>query len=185
MATENPTPPRWIIVRLGADSNWWIQQTCTDVHPESRARGVLDPRQIAHLVEALDAYRPYGYRRQMFANAFHVFAVEAEIADGSLRLAPSDESIFETGAQLFALPVIEDDAAGAYYDLLDAVSSLRIRKLNATHHYARNCTEFDMYEELQAIDQDRYFSDESIHVFDEINEILEWSPAEWDDSEQL
>ena len=30
---------------------------------------------------------------------------------------------------------------------------------------------------LDALDRDHYFSSEHIHCFDEINEILQWSPA--------
>ena len=111
-----------------------------------------------------------------------MYAAEAELSDGRLRLALADEDIFDTGAQLFAWPLIGEEGAGAYYDFLDALGAARIRLLNATHHYAQDCTELEMDEELDAVDQDRFLSAESIHAFDEINEILEWSPAEWDDS---
>ncbi len=91
----------------------------------------------------------------------------------------ADEDIFDTDLQLFALPIAgQDDGAGAYDDFLDAITAARIRLLNATHHYARNCTKFDMEEELENMDRDRYFAADAIHVFDEINEILEWKPAE-------
>jgi len=39
-----------------------------------------------------------------------------------------------------------------------------------------------MTEELNLLDADRYFSDDTIHAFNEITERLEWSPAEWDES---
>ena len=35
--------------------------------------------------------------------------------------------------------------------------------------------------ELAALDRDRYVASENIHCFEAINEILEWSPAEWDE----
>ncbi len=178
MTTKASTPPRWIVVRQGCDQNWWLDETSDDIHPDTLAHGVLDPQQVAHLVLALDEYRGHGYRRQQFASAFQVFALQSELSDGRLRLAHVEESIFDTGAQLFALPRVEEEGTGGYYDLIEAISTARIRKLNATHHYVRNCTELDMFEELDALDADRYFSAEDIHVFDEINEILEWSPAE-------
>ena len=40
-----------------------------------------------------------------------------------------------------------------------------------------------MCNEVNALDSDRYFCDEALHAFDEINEILCWKPAEWDDIE--
>jgi hypothetical protein len=34
-----------------------------------------------------------------------------------------------------------------------------------------------MFEELDTFDLDRYFGSATTHVFDKINEILEWEPA--------
>jgi hypothetical protein len=182
MAIEKTTRLRWITAHLGDDYNWWLQDTSAELCADTRSRGVLDPRQVAHLVEALEEYRPYGFRTQLLVAAFQMFALESEVSEGVLRLAATDADAFEEGAQLFALPVIADEGEGAYYDLLDAISAARIRKINATRPYIRDCTEDEMLEELSALDSDRYFAADSIHAFDEINEILEWSPAEWDDS---
>ncbi len=168
------TAPQRITVRLGDDFNWWIESSDA---PTSTARGVLDPRQVAYLAEALDSYRPYGFRPQEFADAFQSYRIDAEISKGVLRLAATEED-----GEVFALPILGADDDGTYFDLLDTISTARIRKLNAPHHFARQCTEDEMVEELEALDSDRYFSADSIHAFDEINEILEWSPAEWNES---
>jgi len=178
MATDKPTALRWITVRLGDDFNWWLQDTSAELSVDMRSRGVLDPRQVAHLVEVLDEYGAYGFRSELLADAFQLFALESEISEGLLRLAATDANLFEDGMQMFALPLVTDEGEGPYYDFLDAVSAARLRKINATHHYIRDCTEDEMQEELSAIDSDRYFADETIHAFDEISEILEWSPAE-------
>jgi hypothetical protein len=170
-----------IVARLGEDFNWWLEQPSDQLSAASTSRGLLDPRQLVHLIEALDHYRPCGYRRPQFARAFQVFTLQSEIAEGKIRLAATDENIFD-GGELFALPRLGDDGDGPYFALLDAITSARVRRLNQTHHYARACTEEDLTEELNALDADRYFDATQIHVFDEINEILEWSPAEWDDS---
>jgi len=182
MTTDSSAPLRWITVRLGDDFNWWPRDTSAELSAGASARGVLDPRQVAHLVEALDKYRPYGFSPKLLADAFQLFELESEVSEGVLRLAATGTSVIDEGAQYFALPVIADEGEGPYYDLLEAISAARIRKINATHHYGRDCTEDEMQEELGALDSDRYFADESIHAFDEISEILEWSPAEWDDS---
>lgn len=165
--------PERITVRLGEDFHWWVE-SADDAgrHP----RGILDPRQVAHLMQTLDEYRDYGYRPEQFAAAFQTYRIDAEISEGVLRLAATDET-----AGVFALPRLGEEDDGPYFDLLDVVSAARIRKLNATHHYARDCTVEEMTEELDLLDADRYFSAETIHVFDELNEILEWSPAEWDE----
>jgi hypothetical protein len=178
MKTGKSIAPRWITVRLGDDLNWWLDQTSETSQPCGGHRGILDPRQISQLIEVLHEYRRYGFHPQQFADAFQIFAVETETAQDRLRLAPTDEDIFSATGGTFALPVTGDDNEGAYDDFLDAMSAARIRRLNATHHYARNCTQLDMEEELSALGTDRYFSSETIHVFDEINEILQWSPTE-------
>lgn len=182
MAKERPTPPNWLIARLGDDGNWWVAESSQDIYWGEGMRGLLDPRQIPHVAETLDEYQPYGFRRRLLDDAFQYFQLESEIDDERVRLAPVNRDDFGAdNEQIFALPLIEDEETGAYYDLLDAISVARIRKLNSTHHYARDCTELDMSEELEALDRDRYFASENIHCFDEINEILQWSPAEWDE----
>jgi hypothetical protein len=182
MTKAKPTPPNWIIARLGDDGNWWVAESSQDIYWCEGMRGLLDPRQIAYIAQILDEYQPYGFRRYLLDSAFQFFQLESEIDDERLRLAPVDQDDFGVAhEQIYALPLVESEETGAYYDLLDAISGARVRKLNATHHYARDCTELDMTEELEALDHDRYFSSDVIHCFDEINEILQWSPAEWDE----
>jgi hypothetical protein len=181
MAMPKPTPPKWIIARLGSDQNWWLAEASSDVYSSEGAHGLLEPSQIAYLVEKLDEYRAHGYDRQLLDSAFQWFEVESELDDDRLRLAPVNGDIGDSVQQLFALPLVGDEETGPYYDLIDAITSARITKLNTTHHYFRACTDLEMQEELDALDRDRYFASEDIHCFDEINEILQWSPAEWDD----
>ena len=180
--SEEQSTPRWIVVRLGDDSNWWLEQASDEFEQSTQSVGVLDPQQVAYLKEALDEYHQYGYTFAQFAAAFRPFVLEAEIDEGRLRLAAAEGDVFELRGDLFAMPIVGEEDEGPYIALLDAISAARVLKLNATHHYARNCTEYEMYEELEALDADRYFSGDAQHAFDEINEILEWSPAEWDDS---
>jgi hypothetical protein len=182
MDREKPTPPQWIVVQLGDDMNWWLVESSTDIYWGEVGRGILDPRQVAHVAEALEDYQTYGFRRALLNAAFQFFELESELDDDRLRLAPVAQDEFDMACdQIFALPLIDNEESGAYYDFLDAVGAARVRKLNATHHYVRDCTELDMREELDALNRDCYFAAENIHCFDEINEILEWSPAEWDE----
>ena len=163
--------PGQIVVRLDEDFNWWLEPTTENPRRDS----VIDPRQIAHLREALNEYRAYGLRRELFDAAFALYTLQAELEEGQVRLQRG------TGAEVFALPVLGDDSDGPYFDFLDALAAARIRKLNATHHFKQACTEEEMFAELEALDAERYFNDEVIHCFEQLNEILEWKPAEWDD----
>jgi hypothetical protein len=176
--------PQQIIVRLGEDFNWWLSPTPGEAPIAAPLnRGVLDPRQVRHLIEQLEEYRADGVTPEEFAQAFQFYAVDAELAEGILQLERSAPDLPGEGGDLFALPVVDEDGDGRYVDFLDALSEAHVRKLNATHHYARPCTADEMRDELEAVDRDRFFSAEIIHVFEEINQILEWRPAEWDDPE--
>lgn len=182
--TEDPhTTPRWIVAILRDDFNWWTEQTSEEMGVPRMQQGLLDPGQIAHLTRELDAYREYGIDPEVFTNAFQTYRIESELDDQRVRLTRSDENIYNTGEKLFALPLGNEEGSGAYFRLVDMLSVARVQMLNRTHHYVRDCTEEDMYQELNAIDADRFFSDQSLHVFEELNEILQWRPAEWEDSE--
>ncbi len=180
MDTEQSNDLKWIVARLGDDMNWWLEQTSGEMTgTDEVGLGVLDPRQVAHLVQTMDEGHSPALKKLMAA-AFQVFTIESEVNEGLLRLGPADGNIFSAGSDLFALPRVTGDAEGPYYEFLDALGAAHIKRLNETHRFVQPCTEDEMYEELNAIDSARYFSNETIHAFDEINEILQWSPAEWD-----
>lgn len=162
--------PAWITARLGDDYNWWLEPTSDQPHPR---RSILDPRQVAHLTGLIDEYRCHS----SWERAFTFYSLQSEIDEGRVRLIPADGD----RSDVFALPVIDADGDGPYFDFLDALIDARVRKLNATGSYLQDCTADELLAELELLDADRYFGDESRHCFDEINEILEWSPAAWDD----
>ena len=175
--------PTTITARLGEDFNWWVEQLeDRPADTPASAFGLLDPRQLRHLLDTLPGYAPHGLDLELFRRAFQPFVLDAEVAEGCLRLA-AVEAELEGEAEMFALPRLDPDGDGPFYDFLDALGAARVKHLNATHDYACDCTVDDMQEELDAMDQDRYFSADNRHVFDQINEILEWRPAEWDDSD--
>jgi len=85
---------------------------------------------------------------------------------------------------VFALPVYDEDDGGPYVDFLDAITAARIRLLNATRHYVLACTELEMTEELEPWITTGISAWIRCTPFDEITEILQWSPAEWDDPDE-
>jgi hypothetical protein len=173
--------PQQLVVRLGEDFNWWIFPAPEEPDSPLANRSVLDPRQLRHVVEALAKYRQHGLDLKSFAQAFYFYALSSEISDGLLQLEATNTGFADGETELFALPVIDDDD-GPYFDFIDQLSDARIHYLNSTHQYTHACTLDEMQDELAALDHDRYFSTETMHAFDEVNQILEWSPAEWDES---
>ncbi len=175
--------PTTIGVRIGEDFNWWIDQLEESaVLTPSSSMGILDPRQVRHLLDHLPTYQEHGLALAQFSSAFQAYALDAEVGEGHLRLEITAAALAED-AEMFAMPLVADEDEGPFYDFLDALANARIKLLNETHDYARDCTLDDMQEELAALDQDRFFSGSSVHVFDQINEILEWHPAEWNEAD--
>ncbi len=175
-------PPRWIVAQLDSDANWWVKETSDDVFRPEGGLGVMDAVQTRHIFEAMDRYHDHGLTSGALRSAFRLFVLQSEISGDSVRLICADQ-LTEIGTDpVFAVPVINAEGEGAYYDFLDQLTTAHIRLLNATHHYARDCSELDMQEELDLLDRDRYFSGTTFHPHDEIEEIISWRPAEWDDA---
>lgn len=175
---------KWVVARLGHDGNWWVEETSDEVCWGRDSLSLLDPDQVAYLREELKRYEKYGLDSEMLDDAFDAFEVASELPDGRLRLIASERSLTEEGFQLFALPDLSEEDEGVYPDLLDRVSTLRIKLLNETHEYYQELTEQDMDEEIQARNTDRYFSARAIHVFNELEDVLTWKPAEWEDEDE-
>lgn len=172
----------WIVARLGEDLNWWLESTNLSGETAPTLSGVLDPRQVKHLSEILEQYEAHGLRPGQLETAFKLYTLESEVDEGRVRLAASEGETFATDSNVFALPITEGDEENPYGLFLEALATARIRKINADHKFAEKCTVEEMFEELDALDTDRYINADAMHCFEEITQILEWSPAEWDDS---
>ena len=176
--------PQWIVVRLGNDLNWWVEKASEDIYWPSGGLSVLDPGQFRDIAERLEVYRDVGFQRATLKKAFVLFTPEVEMAEGRLRLKIALQPGEDGGEKLFALPLFKDEEQSAFRDLVDNLIEMRVKLLNKTHHYVHAVDEMDLEEELLAKLNDRYFNGGNLHCYDEINEILSWSPAEWDGSEE-
>ena len=94
----------WCIVRLGEDHNWWVSETSDPVRWDVDGLSIVDPRQVAHLIELVDALRDYGFQQDLFEAAFIPFRIEKDLGSGKVRLKRVKESIFESDEKLFAWP---------------------------------------------------------------------------------
>jgi hypothetical protein len=175
--------PAWLVVRLGNDLNWWADEASEETYWPDQGLSVLDPRQFRDVLERVAEYRGEGFDLKTFARAFRLFTVDAELPDGRLRLTALRQPLDEGDAKLFALPDFSSEEESGYRDLVDSLVEMRVKLLNRTHRYAANLDALDLEEELQDRANDRYFDGTNIHCYDELNEILKWAPAEWDDGE--
>ncbi len=75
MTKGKPTPPKMDCRTDSAVNHELVapDEANTDVDWGEGARGLLDPRQVEHLVETLQEYQSYGFNRQLLDDAFQLF----------------------------------------------------------------------------------------------------------------
>jgi hypothetical protein len=176
--------PRWIVVRLGNDLNWWVEEASDHIHWPREGLSILDPRQLRDVLERLAGYEAQGFQPAAFAEAFQLFEVQSELEDGRLRLRPVRATAGGGLQNVFAMPRIADEDDTRYADFIESLVAMRVRKLNDTHDYARQLDVLDLEEELDAEASDRYFGGQGAHCYDEMHDILTWSPDDEEEAEE-
>jgi hypothetical protein len=139
----------WCIVRLGEDHNWWVSETSDPVRWDVDGLSIVDPRQVAHLVDLVDALRDYGFQQDVFETAFIPFRIEKDLGGGKVRLKRVKESIFESDEKLFVLPDILDEENGPYADLLDHLTRCRVKMLNDLFSFENKLTVDEVEDEIR------------------------------------
>jgi hypothetical protein len=166
----------WCVVHLGEDLNWWVDETSDDVHWDVDALGIIDPRQLVHVMDLLEPLREYGYDPESAAEAFFTFRIDKEVKGNKVRLVRQSESIFETEEQVFALPDMTDEEKGAYADFLDGISKARVKMLNDLIEFDQSLTVDELEEAIRERQNADYFEGRAVHPFNEITSILEYVP---------
>jgi len=175
MSLANPKL-NWCIVRLGADVNWWVKEISDDIHWDVDGLGIIDPRQIAHIIDLLEPLQEYHLDPQIFENAFFGFEIDREIEEGVVRLVRSKGSFLETDEPVFALPDVIDDEKGPYADFIDHITRLRVRMLNDLIDFSKNLTVDELEEEIREQQNSDLLEGRATHFFHEITSILEYVP---------
>ena len=166
----------WCIVRLGEDHNWWVSETSDPVRWDVDGLSIVDPRQVAHLVELVDALRDYGFQQDLFEAAFIPFRIDKDLGAGKVRLKRVKESIFESDEKLFALPDILDEENGPYADLLDHLTRCRVKLLNDLFAFESKLTVDEVEDEIREEQNTHFIEGKSVHTFSELCAILDYMP---------
>jgi hypothetical protein len=171
-------PPKleWCIVRLGNDLNWWVEEISDSIHWDTDGLSIIDPRQVAHILDLLDPLRDYGFQADLFESAFYPFGIKDSLPDGRVRLVRVRESLLESEDKLFALPDQIDEEKGPYADFLDHITKLRVKFLNDAIEFEQRLTVHDLEEEIREDHHNAFMEGRAIHAFQEITEILEYVP---------
>lgn len=166
----------WCIVHLGEDLNWWVDETSDEIHWDVDALGIIDPRQLGHVLDLLEPLREYGYDPETAEGVFLTFRIDKEVKGHKVRLLRINESIFETEEQVFALPDMTDEDKSVYADFLDQISKARVKMLNDLIEFDQSLTVDELEEAIRERQNADYFEGRAVHPFNEITAILEYVP---------
>ena len=174
----------WCIVRLGEDHNWWVSETSDPVRWDVDGLSIIDPRQVAHLIELVDALRDYGFNQDMFESAFICFRIEKDLSGGKVKLKRVKESLFDSDEKLFALPDILDEENGPYADLLDHLTRCRVKMLNDLFNFEAKLSVDEVEDEIREDQNAHFIEGKAVHTFDEMSAILDYMPAGHESDEE-
>jgi hypothetical protein len=170
----------WCIVRLGEDHNWWVSEVSDPVRWDVDGLSIIDPRQVAHLVELIEPLRDYGFDQDIFEAAFIPFRIEKEAGAGKVRLKRVKESLIDSDEKLFALADVLDDENGPYADLLDHLTRCRVKMLNDIFKFESKLSVDEVEDEIREDQNTHFIEGKAIHTFDELTAILDFMPAGYD-----
>jgi hypothetical protein len=167
----------WCIVRLGEDHNWWVAETSDPVRWDVDGLSIIDPRQVAYLIELVDALRDYGFNQDMFEAAFICFRIEKDLSGGKVRLKRVKEPLFDSDEKLFALPDTLDEENGPYADLLDHLTRCRVKMLNDLFAFEAKLSVDEVEDEIREDQNAHFIEGKAVHTFEELTAILDYMPA--------
>lgn len=167
----------WCIVRLGEDFNWWVDEISDEIHWDVDGLSIIDPRQMAHIIELLEPLQDYGFEGDLLEAAFFGFRIDSDLGKGRVRLARTSDNILESEDKLFALPNILDEETGPYADFIDTITRLRVKMLNDSMNFEKKLTVDELEEEIRDEENNSFIEGRSVHLFHEIISILEYVPA--------
>ncbi len=170
----------WCIVRLGNDYNWWVKEISDSIHWGVDCLSLLDPKQVAYLLELTDDLKDYGFSPDMLDRAFFRFKIDKRIGEDLVRLVRTEQSLSDSEEPLFALPDIIDEEKGPYVDFLDYITKLRVRLLNDSIDFEKTLSSEEVTEELTEKYRLEYFEGACVHVYRELTDILEYVPEGFD-----
>jgi hypothetical protein len=178
------TSLEWCIVRLGDDHNWWVEEVSDPVRWDVDSLSIIDPRQVAHLIELVESLRDHGFDQDVFEKAFISFRIEKDLGHGRVRLKRVKEPLFESEEKLFALPDHLDEENGPYADLLDHLTRCRVKMLNDLFDFESKLTIDEVEDQIREDQNTNFIEGKAVHIFTELTAILDFVPEGWDTDEE-
>ena len=174
----------WCIVRLGDDHNWWVAETSDPVRWDVDGLSIVDPRQLAHLIDLVEALRDYGFDQDIFEAAFIPFRIDKDLGNAKIRLKRVKESLFDSDEKLFCLADVLDEENGPYADLLDHLTRCRVKMLYDLVAFESKLGVDEVEDEIREDQNSHFIQGKAVHTFEELTSILDYMPAGYDADEE-
>ena len=181
---NSKTKLKWCKARIGEDMNWWVKEISDPIHWDIDGLGIIDPRQLKHLIDLLEPLNDYGLETDLIEESFYTFIIGKIQKDKTVVLNRVEDSILDNEEQLFVLPDVMDEEKGPYAELINHLIQLRIKMLNHLIDFSENLTAEELEEELRETQNADYMEGRSTHFFSELTAILEYVPAGFDLEEE-
>ncbi|MDR1435201.1 MAG: hypothetical protein LBI77_02245 [Puniceicoccales bacterium] len=170
----------WSIIELGDDYKWWVKKISNDVSIDADYAGMIDPRQFEHIMELSASLLGYGLRNEIIESAFLKFRIASELQNRQARVEFTPMKALSSEEPLFLLPNVIADNEGPYAEFIDHIIRLRVKLLNELIDFKVPVDAEEIEESMREKYQEKYVEGNNIHIFDEIVDILEFTPAGYD-----
>jgi hypothetical protein len=170
----------WCIIKLKDDRKWWVEKISNDISIDADYAGVVDPRQFEHLIELASPLAEYGLRNEIIENAFLKFRILSELPGNQVKIGFTATKVLSSEEPLFLLPNIIGDNEGPYVEFVDHIIRLRVKLLNDLIDFKIPINGEEIEESMREKYQEKYIEGNNIHIFDEVVDILEYTPPGYD-----
>ena len=170
----------WCVAKLRSDFKWWVEKVSNDTHVDADYSGIIDPRQFEHIIELVAPLQDYGFRNDLLESAFLKFRIVAELANNQIKLEFTTSKALTSEEPLFLLPNVIADNEGPYAEFIDHIIRVRVKLLNDLIDFKVPVNNDEIEEAMREKYQEKYIEGNNVHVFDEIVDILEYTPAGYD-----
>ena len=174
-----------LTVRLGKDLNWWIEKATGKIPWDlDEGIGIIDPRQMSHLLDMLDELREYGFRSDIIESTFFKYSIVKELprqrTKGRLLLRRYSGREKDTNEHLFWLPDILDEERGAYVDFIEHIVDIQVQVLNEVCDFVQPLTTNEFNEKIRRRNSTLASEGYSKHFFNELMAIIEDIPKSYE-----
>ena len=166
----------WAIIHFGDDHNWWVEDLSDPLHWDLDRLGIIDPHQMAHVIDLCDSLRDYGFDPDVMDTAFFKFRIDEVKDDRWARIVRVRDSLLDAENDLFALPDVRDEEKGPYADFIEYATLFHVKMLNDILEFESNLTTENVGREIGERTVNESVDGRAVHFFHQITSILEYVP---------